>query len=443
MSDHNLSENNLIIVESPSVTCLDDRVLEQQGYRVHRCLTAEAAFFTASSVSPAVLLVAAKLRDMKLVDFVNAFAKNHKDTVILVMVESSQCQLAAEAICVGAADYLLKPFTDQQLVRAISRAVSLRQPMADFIVGSAASRQVVQLAHRAAQTDATVFIRGESGTGKELLAHYIHNNSPRAAGPFVAFNCAAIPETMIEAVLFGHTKGAYTGAVGCQAGKFELANGGTLMLDEISEMPLALQSKLLRVIQEREVERLGSNQKIKLDIRIIAATNKNLSELVEQGLFREDLYYRLDVLPLRWPALRERKDDILPLTEFFIKKYAASSDYFMSNAAKLVLQSHSWPGNVRELENVIQRALIMARGMEIQVADLMLPELTAEPERSANIVCSAKGLESSKKRAEYQYVLDTLKQFQGHRVKTAAALGVTPRALRYKMAAMREQGIEV
>lgn len=441
MSALSLSDNTLLIVESPSVTCLDSRVLEQQGYAVHRCLTAESAFFMASPASPAVVLVAATLPDMKLVDFVNAFSRNHKNSVILVMVENSQCQLAAEAICVGAADYLLKPFTDHQLAKAITQAVSLRQPMADFIVGSAASRQVVQLAHRAAQTDATVFIRGESGTGKELLANYIHSHSPRSAGPFVAFNCAAIPETMIEAMLFGHTKGAYTGAVGCQAGKFELANHGTLMLDEISEMPLHLQAKLLRVLQEREVERLGSHQKIKLDIRIIAATNTNLSELVAQGLFREDLYYRLDVLPLHWPALRERKEDIIPLTEFFIQKYAPSPGYFMGNAAKLVLLSHPWPGNVRELENVIQRALIMARGMEIQVTDLMLPELTTEV--VADVVCTAQGLESSKKRAEYQYVLDTLRQFQGHRTKTAAALGVTPRALRYKMAAMREQGIEV
>ncbi|MCJ8349446.1 sigma-54 dependent transcriptional regulator [Moritella sp.] len=443
MSANHEQDNILLILESSSVTRLDSKELEQQGYVVHRCLNADDAFLNASTLSPAVVLVDAELVDMSLVSFVNVFSRNHPDSVIIVMVQSSQCELAAEAIVVGAADYLLKPFSDYQLIKAIKRAESLRKPMDDFIICSAESRQVVQLAHRAAQTDATVFIRGESGTGKELLARYIHTHSPRADGPFVAFNCAAMPESMIEAMLFGHTKGAYTGATNELVGKFELANNGTIMLDEIAEMPLQLQAKLLRVIQEREVERLGSNKKIKLNIRIIAATNKNLQEAVEKGLFRQDLYYRLDVLPLQWGALRERKDDILPLAEFFIRKYAPTPDYFMSSAAKLMLLGHAWPGNVRELENVIQRALIIARGMEIQVADLMLPAQLNEKKTALKIVHQSEGLESTKKRAEYQYVLDTLKQFKGHRMKTAAALGVTTRALRYKMVAMREQGIAI
>ncbi|WDE05152.1 sigma-54-dependent Fis family transcriptional regulator [Thalassomonas viridans] len=437
-----MANNSLLIVETPSTTCVDSEYLARQQYDIHRCQSAASAFTTASEVSPAVVLVSAFLPDMQLTDFVRAFSRSHKSTVILVMVESQQCQLAADAIGVGASDYLLKPFTDQQLISAIDQAISLHNPVADLVVSSAASRQVIQLALRAAQTNATVLISGESGTGKERLAQYLHDNSPRSSGPFVAFNCAAIPETMIESMLFGHSKGAYTGAVASQAGKFELANGGTLMLDEISEMPLPLQAKLLRVLQEREVERLGSNQKIKLDIRIIAATNKNLSQQVAQGLFREDLYYRLDVLPLSWPALRERRDDIIPLTEYFIGKYAPSPGYSICKSAKLALQSHHWPGNVRELENVIQRALIMARGMELQVADLMLPTPNI-PQASPQVEHNAQGLESSKKHAEYQYVLETLKQFSGHKTKTAAALGVTPRALRYKMAAMREQGIEV
>ena len=438
-----MADNSLLIVETPSTTCLDSAFLAKQNYDIHRCQSASSAFDTASAIAPAVILISAYLPDMQLVDFVGAFSRTHKDTVILVMVESKQGQLAAEAMSAGAADYLLKPFTDQQLVLAIDQAMSLRKPLADLVVSSAASRQVIQLALRAAQTDATVLISGESGTGKERLARYLHDNSPRSSGPFIALNCAAIPETMIEAVLFGHNKGAYTGAVNSQAGKFELANGGTLMLDEISEMQLTLQAKLLRVLQEREVERLGSNQKVDLDIRIIAATNKTLSEQVSQGLFREDLYYRLDVLPLSWPALRERHDDIIPLTDYFIQKYAPSPNYSISHTAKQALQAHKWPGNVRELENVIQRALIMARGMELQVADLMLPAQVIEHVQLHQNEHNAQGLESSKKQAEYQYVLDTLEQFSGHKTKTAAALGVTPRALRYKMAAMREQGIEV
>lgn len=448
---------SLLIVESPPALKLDNELMTQHNYIIHRCFTAESAFDMASALSPAIILVSAHIADMNLCDFVKSFTRQYPDTIILVMVESQQCQLAADAIHLGAADYLLKPFTDQQLVVAMSQALCLRQPLANIVAYDSKSRQVIQLAHRAAQTDATVLISGESGTGKECLAQYIHDNSPRSTGPFVAINCAAIPENMIEAVLFGHSKGAFTGAISNQVGKFELANGGTLLLDEISEMPLALQAKLLRVLQEREVEALGSNKKIKLNIRVIASSNKNLPEQVAQGLFRQDLYYRLDVLPLSWPALRERKADIIPLTEHFLKKYQTSGQYSLSHVAQYALQNYPWPGNVRELENVIQRALIMARGTELQVADLMLPDLAppqvsqyphADPLYNVQlnqpaVTPTAKGLESTKKQAEYKYVLDILKEFNGHKANTAAALGITPRALRYKMAAMRDQGIQV
>jgi len=282
-----------------------------------------------------------------------------------------------------------------------------------------------------------VLLHGESGTGKEKLARYIHNVSPRRDKPYVAVNCAAIPENMLEAMLFGYNKGAFTGAVSQQIGKFESANGGTLVLDEISELPLALQAKLLRVLQERELERLGSNQKIKLDLRIITASNKDLRLLVEQGLFRQDLFYRLDVLPLSWPALRERKDDIIPLAEFFIQKYA-DGKYLLSKEAKQLLLQYQWPGNVRELENVVQRALVMARGIEVQAIDLNLPMVQAAPE-----VVSANNLKRSKKNAEFDYILGVLTQCKGHRTKAALALGVSTRALRYKLAAMREHGVDI
>lgn len=439
-----MSYSTLLVIEQPSASCIDVPGLEQAGYHVHRCLSAAAAFDMASTLSPAIVLVDAFLPDMDISDFVSAFHRVHKDTAILAMVEGGQSQQAAAAMRAGAIDYLLKPFQHAQALTAIEQASSLRQPIPNMVVAAASSRQVIQLAHRAAKTDATVLVSGESGTGKERLAQYIHEVSPRANGPFVALNCAAIPESMLEATLFGHTKGAFTGATASQAGKFEMANGGTLMLDEISEMPLPLQAKLLRVLQEREVERLGSHQKISLDVRIIAATNKNLAEEVDAGHFRQDLFYRLDVLPLSWPALRERKEDILPLTRFFINKYAAGQNYSMSFDAERTLVAHQWPGNVRELENVIQRALIMARGLELQADDLMLPASVApQPVVKPTEKVNAEGLAASKKAAEFQYVLETLTRFDGHRARAAEALGVTTRALRYKLAAMREQGIDV
>jgi DNA-binding NtrC family response regulator len=243
---------------------------------------------------------------------------------------------------------------------------------------------------------------------------------------------------MLEAMLFGYNKGAFTGAVSQQIGKFESANGGTLLLDEISELPLPLQAKLLRVLQERELERLGSNSKIKLDVRVIAASNKDLRQLVDQGLFRQDLFYRLDVLPLSWPALRERKDDIIPLAEFFVQKYA-DGKYVLSKEAKAALCQYSWPGNVRELENVVQRALVMARGIEVQAIDLNLPLPAVTAPESASI----NHLKLNKKNAEFDYILGVLNQFNGHRTRAAEALGVSTRALRYKLAAMREHGVDI
>lgn len=298
----------------------------------------------------------------------------------VIVVNEHQAAIAAEAMCAGAIDYIVKPFCPQQLLDAVRGALRLRQAIPNLIAVSPMSLQVLQLARRAAKTSATILIGGESGTGKERLARYIHEMSARAEKPFLAINCAAIPEAMLESILFGHNKGAFTGAVSAQPGKFELAQGGTLLLDEISELPLNLQAKLLRVLQEKEVERLGSNQTIALDVRIIAASNKDLRKLVADGLFREDLFYRLDVLPMNWPALRERPDDIIPLANYFIERYASQRGYRLSERACQLLLSYEWPGNVRELDNVMQRSLIMARGLHIQAVDLMLPHCAAEPE---------------------------------------------------------------
>lgn len=362
----------------------------------------------------------------------------------VIIVNEHQAAIAAEAMCAGAIDYIVKPFCPQQLLDAVRGALRLRQAIPNLIAVSPMSLQVLQLARRAAKTSATILIGGESGTGKERLARYIHEMSARAEKPFLAINCAAIPEAMLESILFGHNKGAFTGAVSAQPGKFELAQGGTLLLDEISELPLNLQAKLLRVLQEKEVERLGSNQTIALDVRIIAASNKDLRKQVADGLFREDLFYRLDVLPMNWPALRERPDDIIPLANYFIERYASQQGYRLSERACQLLLSYEWPGNVRELDNVIQRSLIMARGLHIQAVDLMLPHCVAEPEMAESEAWHVpEGLSETRRHAEFQFVLETLRRFRGHRTRTADALGMTTRALRYKLAAMREQGIDI
>lgn len=362
----------------------------------------------------------------------------------IILVNENQANLAAEAMCAGAIDYIVKPFSAQQLLETIQCGLRLRQKIPNLVAVSNKSLQVLQLARRAAKTCATILIGGESGTGKECLARYIHDMSCRAGKPFVAINCAAIPEAMLESILFGHNKGAFTGATSAQPGKFELAQGGTLLLDEISELSLPLQTKLLRVLQEKEVERLGSHQTISLDVRIIAASNKELRTLVAEGQFREDLFYRLDVLPISWPALRERPEDILPLARFFIEQHAPGQGYRLSEAAARQLVTYQWPGNVRELDNVIQRSLIMARGLHIQAIDLMLP-IDQQDDESApvDLLGSCDGLSETRRNAEFQFVLETLRRFRGHRTRTADALGMTTRALRYKLAAMREQGIDI
>lgn len=411
--------------------------ISTEGYKlIHTdCVTNILSYCT--EYQPAIVFIDAGIPKMSLTDIVTLVHRKLPQAQIVTLVNNDQSDIASDTLKKGAIDYLLKPFIAAQLRTSIRNASAFSKGLKDLVAVSHASRQILQLANRAAQTGASVLILGESGTGKEKLAQFIHSASERADKPYIAVNCAAIPENMLEAMLFGHNKGAFTGAVSQQNGKFELANGGTILLDEISELPLPLQAKLLRVLQEREVERLGSNQKIKLDIRVIAASNKNLRTLVEQGLFREDLFYRLDVLPLSWPALRERREDILPLAEFFIQKYGSSA-YYLGQSARNLMVQYNWPGNVRELENVIQRALVMARGIELQPADLNLPQSI----EAAAAIC-VNTLKHNKKVAEFDYILDLLNRFNGHRARTAEAMGVSTRALRYKLAAMREHGLDI
>ena len=347
------------------------------GYDYLEAASAEAALQLLQQDSVSMVVSDVNMPGMDGHALLRTLRSQYPQLPVLLMTAYGTVQQAVAAMRDGAADYLVKPFAPKALLELIGQhALGRLAPAADGPVAvEPASVQLLELAARVAASDSTVLISGESGTGKEVLARYIHQQSPRAAQPFIAINCAAIPDNMLEATLFGHEKGAFTGAVAAQSGKFEQANGGTLLLDEISEMPLALQAKLLRVLQEREVERVGGRKLIQLDIRVIATTNRDLPGEVAAGRFREDLYYRLGVFPLQWQALRERPADILPLAEHLLAKHCRKMNLGtvrLSAQAAQALQTHPWPGNVRELDNAVQRALVLQQGGVIDVADLYL-----------------------------------------------------------------------
>jgi two-component system response regulator FlrC len=378
-------------------------------------------------------------------ELLSTIRKNQIDVPVILMTAYGSIPQAVDAIQAGAADYLVKPFEVTNLVNTVRKQI--RHPVLtdeSLVAVDTASLETVILAKRVAQTDATVLLNGESGVGKEVYSRFIHQQSVRSEGAFVAINCAAIPENMLEAVLFGYEKGAFTGAHKAAMGKFEQAQGGTLLLDEITEMNLGLQAKILRVLQEKEVERLGGTAIIELDVRIIATTNRDLRQEVRDKRFREDLFYRLNVFPITIPALRERSDDIVPVARKILAQYsrAAGDSIQLSDAACAVLQQHNWPGNVRELDNVIQRALILKQGKEIQPQDIMLEtgieQVPLEPLLEDNGM-----LHSDLRDREAEVILETLRSFKGSRKKTAEKLGISPRTLRYKLARLREIGAPV
>jgi two-component system response regulator FlrC len=323
------------------------------------------------------------------------------------------------------------------------REIALEPAPLPLLAADPVSRQVQQLAERVARADVTVTLTGESGVGKEVYARYIHAHSRRCQGPLIAINCAAIPETMLEATLFGHEKGAFTGAALAHSGKFEQADGGTLLLDEITEMAQGLQAKLLRVLQEREVERLGAASGRRVDVRVIAMSNRDLRQAVADGVLREDIYYRLNVFPIRIPPLRERPGDILPLAERLIERHGAGLQALpkLSSDAAARLREHRWPGNVRELDNVMQRALILQQGDSIEVDDLQIE--TAEPESSLQAADISPLLASSLRASEGELILDALRAENGQRKAAALRLGISPRTLRYKLARLREHGLAI
>ncbi len=362
---------------------------------------------------------------------------------VVLMTAYGSVENAVKAMRNGASDYLVKPFEADMLLDMVNRYLNQKPLSNDLIAEDEITMRAVSLAERVAVSDATVMINGESGTGKEVIARHIHNVSSRENGPFVAINCAAIPENMLEAVLFGYEKGAFTGAVQACAGKFEQAQEGTLLLDEISEMDLGLQAKLLRVLQEKEVERLGAKKVIPLNVRVLATTNRNMKEEVAAGRFREDLYYRLNVFPLSLPPLRSRSNDIVPLANLFIAKYSNGRSVLkLSDDAKYALQRHGWPGNVRELENVIQRALILCDGYTLKRADLHFE--VDDPEDESVVFLSQtseSSLNNDLKEKEFDLIANALQETRGSKKEASEVLGISPRTLRYKLAKMREQNI--
>ena len=354
---------------------------------------------------------------------------------------------AVDAMREGATDYLLKPFEAEVLLDMVSRMEPLRKAQtSDVIMADPETAKVYALAQKVASNDASILISGESGCGKEVLAQYLHSHSTRVDQPFVAVNCAAIPENMLESMLFGYEKGAYTGAHQARAGKFEQANGGTILLDEVSEMPLALQAKLLRVLQERELERLGGDKVIDLDVRVIATTNRNLVEEVAEGRFREDLYYRLNVFPLHLAPLRERRADILPLAELFLSKYQpADRPLKLDIPAAEKIRRATWQGNVRELENCIQRAVILSQpdGL-VREEDVVITEplLSVEPAHAeAQVEDPQARLDGDLKQREHELICEALEASGGKKKEAAERLGISPRTLRYKLARLRECGV--
>ncbi len=357
----------------------------------------------------------------------------------VLMTAFGTIENAVEAMRIGAADYLVKPFTAEDLKAVVDRYLLPLPDEARPLAVDAKSCDVMRIAARVAATEATVTITGESGCGKEVFARYIHRRSTRHDRPFVAINCAAIPENMLEAVLFGYEKGAFTGAVSAHPGKFEQANQGTLLLDEITEMDLGLQAKLLRVIQEKEVERLGGRKMIPLDVRVLATTNRDLRACVRDGSFREDLYYRLNVFPLHIPPLRERRDDNLPHAELFLKRQTARPGIALDAAARERLLDHAWPGNVRELDNLMQRAAILAPGDVVRQQDLCFEQDAL----AADTPTDDSGLYKDLEEHEFGLIQEALRASGGHRGEAAAALEISPRTLRYKLARMRERGIAI
>ena len=445
----------LVVEDDPALREALTDTLEMAGYRAIAAGDAEHALVCLENNVPGLILTDVQMPGMDGHALLRALKAGHPEIPVILMTAYSQIDRAVQAMRDGAADYLPKPFEPGSLLATIARhfrqasdsATDIDSTDPSLIAQDSTSLALLELVRRVAASDASILLTGESGVGKEVYARYIHQHSHRAKAPFVALNCAAIPENLLESVLFGHEKGAFTGASTAQPGKFEQANGGILLLDEVSEMPLNLQAKLLRVLQEREVERVGGRTTLALDVRIIAATNRDLASWVAEGRFRDDLYYRLNVFPLEIPPLRERPGDIPALAKHFLKQHEAivgRSGFALTGAALAELTRYDWPGNIRELGNVVQRAMILAPSAEIDTEHLMLPRKaslnTTNPLSRTLIRSSESPVESGLKDVERDTILNTLQRMQGSRRRTAEVLAMSERTLRHKLKQYREAG---
>jgi len=445
----------LVVEDDPNLREAIVDSLMLKGHQVQdACNGSEAVKIIAQS-SLDIILSDINMPEMDGLELLAHVKKNQPWLPIILMTAYGDVGQAVKAMQLGANDYLMKPFEVQELLSLINKYQPTIVAEIDDapIAKSAVSKRLFQIAEKVAVTDSTVLISGESGTGKEVLARYIHQNSLRSGEPFVAINCAAIPENMLEAMLFGYEKGAFTGAYAATPGKFEQANGGTLLLDEITEMDISLQAKLLRVLQEQQVERLGGKKTIELDVRIIATTNRELADYVAEGNFREDLYYRLSVFPLNWSPLRERIEDIEPLTQLLLQKHAEKMKKpvpVLALDAQKKLLTHPWPGNVRELDNTVQRALIMQQGNQITAEDLVLTpvpknrqfEMPKVTENTSFDLSAENALGSDLKQREIELIIQALNE-EPSRKEAAERLGISPRTLRYKVAKLREEGVDI
>jgi DNA-binding NtrC family response regulator len=416
------------------------RALQRDDLRVDAFSQPQEAVAALTRTSYAVALVDLLMPGMGGLEFLREVRRLSPDTLVVMMTAYATIQTAVEAMRAGAFDYLQKPFTNEEARQHVERALQhfllqqenrnlrdqlvSRYGMTNIVGVSAGMREVFRVVERVATSSATVLISGESGTGKELIARALHTQSARSGGPFVAINCGAIPAELLESELFGYEKGAFTGAHNGKKGLIEQADGGTLFLDEISELLPRLQVKLLRVLQEREVQRVGADRTIKVDVRVIAATNADLTERIRSGEFRSDLYYRLNVVSLRIPALRERLDDILPLAHHFLRKHDPGGHVSGFDAvAAQVLRRYPWPGNVRELENVIQRTTLLAKGDEITLADLP-GELHNGSDFTDAPAPGGKSLSAAREEFERYFILECLRRHHGNVSRAAREAGL-------------------
>jgi two-component system NtrC family response regulator len=437
----------LVVDDEPNQLELVGGFLKKQGFDVTLAEGAQKALDLFRQEPFDLILTDQKMPNLSGSDLLKAVRAINPETAVLLMTAYGSIESAVAAIKEGAADYLTKPLQLDELLhrikqvrerhRLLSENRDLRETLqerhrVEGIIGESGQMlEVLSLVRRAAPSEATILIRGESGTGKELIANAIHYASPRAAGPLIKVNCAALPETLLESELFGHEKGAFTGALTARKGRFEAADGGSLFLDEIGDLPLHLQAKLLRVLQEREFERLGSSRPIRVNVRILAATHRDLEKRLKAGQFREDLYYRLNVVTIVLPPLRERRQDLPLMIDHFLRLFAEKNGKTirgLTPEAREVLLRYDYPGNVRELENLIERAVVLTRGNVIGKGDLPLIVQEAESEESTgtNLPATVEGMER-------RMIQEALVQSDGVQTHAAELLGISERALRYKL----------